>query len=152
MIATSYYHGNWFVISTPFNRSFVESLKTHIPAHAREWDGGAKLWKINAPFAPIASRVIRTYFPDADIPETPNFQNAPHSPNFRNPSVNTCQCRNDPDAARLFILPTAPLPVVTAVYRALSKELHPDCGGSDDEMQELNSAYERLKERLVDSR
>ena len=36
--------------------------------------------------------------------------------------------------------------VVDATYRARARELHPDAGGSDAAMRELNEAYEAIKE------
>jgi hypothetical protein len=39
----------------------------------------------------------------------------------------------------------APMEVVNGAYRALAARYHPDHGGSDGEMKELNEAYERVK-------
>lgn len=35
-------------------------------------------------------------------------------------------------------------------YRAWTKKLHPDCGGSDEQMKTLNAEYETLFNRLKD--
>ena len=35
-------------------------------------------------------------------------------------------------------------------YRAWTKKLHPDCGGSDEQMKALNAEYERLFNILKD--
>jgi hypothetical protein len=42
----------------------------------------------------------------------------------------------------LFIAVDAPLEVVKAAYLALAKVYHPDRGGSEEAMRELNLAYE----------
>jgi curved DNA-binding protein CbpA len=39
----------------------------------------------------------------------------------------------------------APLPIVEAVYRALSLIHHPDRGGVHERMVEINLAYEKAK-------
>lgn len=45
----------------------------------------------------------------------------------------------------LGIPPGSPPEKVDAAYRALAKSLHPDAGGSDDEMAALNRAREEAK-------
>lgn len=42
----------------------------------------------------------------------------------------------------LFVASDAPKEVIRAAYLALAKHYHPDAGGSEDEMRELNDAYE----------
>ena len=46
----------------------------------------------------------------------------------------------------LEVRPDAAIEVIEAAYRALAKRLHPDAGGSVEAMQELNQAFERIKE------
>lgn len=45
----------------------------------------------------------------------------------------------------LGVRPDAPLEVVEASFRALARQAHPDRGGSDAAMRELNSALERVR-------
>jgi hypothetical protein len=45
----------------------------------------------------------------------------------------------------LGVRPDSPAEVIDAAYRAQSKRLHPDVGGSFEAMAELNAAYERVK-------
>jgi hypothetical protein len=45
----------------------------------------------------------------------------------------------------LGIQPDAPLDVAEAVYKALAKKHHPDAGGSDEAMKELNEAFEAFR-------
>lgn len=45
----------------------------------------------------------------------------------------------------LGIRPDAPAEVVEAAYRARAKQVHPDHGGTAEQMAELNAAYERVK-------
>lgn len=45
----------------------------------------------------------------------------------------------------LGVRPDTPMPVIEAAYKFKAHELHPDKGGSEAEMRELNAAYERVK-------
>lgn len=54
--------------------------------------------------------------------------------------------RRDPYEV-LGVRPDAPAEVVEASYKALAKRLHPDVGGSDEAMRELNEAMEAVKAR-----
>lgn len=49
------------------------------------------------------------------------------------------------DFAVLHLLPNAPWPVCQAVYKALVKMHHPDSGGSNEKMAEINGAFDRIK-------
>lgn len=51
----------------------------------------------------------------------------------------------NPAYARLYLVSGAPMNVVTAAYRALAAEHHPDKGGSLVKMQEINLAFEAIK-------
>lgn len=44
----------------------------------------------------------------------------------------------------LYVAPDAPEEVVRAAYRALAQVYHPDHGGSEEAIRELNEAYEAL--------
>ncbi|MEX0750681.1 MAG: J domain-containing protein [Dehalococcoidia bacterium] len=45
----------------------------------------------------------------------------------------------------LGVRPDTPLPVAEAAYKTLAKALHPDAGGSDEDMRELNDAIQRVR-------
>jgi hypothetical protein len=54
----------------------------------------------------------------------------------------------DPFAA-LYLLPSAPVEVVKAAYRALATLHHPDHGGDVEKMKVINAAYSEATQRLV---
>jgi hypothetical protein len=54
---------------------------------------------------------------------------------------------SDPYEA-LYLLPSAPIEVVRATYRALAMLHHPDCGGTHDQMARINSAMDKIMGRL----
>lgn len=56
-----------------------------------------------------------------------------------------------PDVRQVFMMegtPDPPKSLLTQQYRDLSYEKHPDHGGSNDLMAELNEAYEQAKTEL----
>jgi len=54
----------------------------------------------------------------------------------------------DPFAA-LYLLPSAPVEVVKAAYRALATLHHPDHGGDVEKMKAINAAYSEATQRLA---
>lgn len=48
----------------------------------------------------------------------------------------------------LYVAPDAPEIVIRAAFQALAREAHPDRGGSEEVMRELNSAYEAMLSAL----
>jgi hypothetical protein len=54
----------------------------------------------------------------------------------------------DPFAA-LYLLPSAPVEVVKAAYRALATLHHPDHGGDAERMKIINAAYSEATQRLA---
>jgi len=46
----------------------------------------------------------------------------------------------------LSVRPDSPMEVIDAAFRAKAKKLHPDIGGSDEEMKMLNDALERIQQ------
>lgn len=48
----------------------------------------------------------------------------------------------------LQVSPNASKTVVDAAYKALAKVRHPDAGGTEEAMKELNQAYDSVRHRL----
>jgi len=51
------------------------------------------------------------------------------------------------DYAVLHLLPTAPMAIIEAVWRALARLHHPDVGGDEELFKRLSAAYRRIKEK-----
>ena len=51
---------------------------------------------------------------------------------------------NSDSYAVLHLRPTAPISLVKAAYKALSKQLHPDAGGDEEEFKRLTEAYNKV--------
>lgn len=111
---------------------FIAELKQSIPSRRRKWDGDRKFWLFqeDAAIEFVTGLLVHyglTYaFDEAET-------GAP------------VQMTHDAAYATLHLLPTAPTELITAAYRILAKESHPDVGGVLEDMQRLNSAAEVLR-------
>ena len=120
----------------PFNARLVELLKSEIPARFRSYDPGAKTWTVKTAYASRAVDLLLDHFPDARI-ERPGTRPEPAPP--------LTPAR---PFAVLHLLPTAPPELIDAAYRCLARLWHPDAGGNNDVMQEINGAYATLREQV----
>ncbi len=53
--------------------------------------------------------------------------------------------------AVLFLLPTAPMAIVEAVWKGVIKAYHPDVGGNSDDFIRMKHAYETIKKEASSS-
>ncbi len=144
MFARLSYHNDIAIIATPYSRVFVEELKAMVPHEYREWVAGEKVWRVQHPYDRQAASVLKKHFPHAEI-EARWESSQRSSYQYQQPKPFTgCKC--DADHRALFICADAPREVVTAAYKALAKQTHPDRGGDLIVMQKLNEVYERLLE------
>ena len=87
----------------------------------RRWEPERKAWLIDVGSWPLAERVFQEF--------------------------GMLEGVFTPDVAwrTLYLLPDAPASVVDAAFKALAKVHHPDHGGNEKRMRDINLAYERLK-------
>ena len=121
--------------------AFVESLKINVPAGGRQWNPASKCWMFMDAYLPLVQNLLRRYGLTFTV-DTGNTDQA------RNNGTTAHRQLTDREraAAELFLLPDAPECVINAVYRALSKQYHPDAGGNVEQMQRLNAAVEVLRQ------
>lgn len=110
---------------TPFVQGFVDQLKDTIPPGHRHWVPEYKGWRISEGWVDAAVEVADEWY-DLRFAQEANISHAPAH-------------------QLLGLLPTADPAVIDAAYRALSKKWHPDAGGTNERMRDLNLAYERLR-------
>lgn len=126
-----YLDGGAIIFRLPFRRLWVDTIKNTVPSDHREWDPDMKEWTIWPPYAAEALTFTRQafgYVRETNA-ETPGRGGGDHF-------------------ALLHLLPTAPLAVIEASYRALARLHHPDAGGNAEHMKRLNAARDALKERV----
>ena len=119
--------GYWrFVVRTPYNGAYVETLKADIFPRDRRWDPDEQIWFFTDRSIELVCSLLKEFYGD-----------------FR--WVRTQARAAVPDTvadsyAVLHLLPSAPESLVTAAYRILAKITHPDAGGNTAAMQRINKA------------
>jgi hypothetical protein len=125
-------------------KMMIEALKDYVPACNRVYVPERKTWRVDGyahdclhgwlayARATFNARIEWIGETDAD----PEREWTPPPPPPR-------QKAGDPFAV-LHLRETAPDFLIRAVYKCLSRQLHPDAGGSHEEMVKLNAAYARL--------
>lgn len=117
-----------------YDQGFIEALKASIPFNHRKWDPDSKLWWVDDAHFSTALRLAHRFFDDVrDRTGDPE------------PKAESTSALANPYSV-LYLLPTAPTPVVKAVYRCLAKMCHPDAGGDAERMKLINRAYEAIEE------
>jgi hypothetical protein len=123
-------------VAFPFDRDVVDELKHQIPAPYRAWDPESREWLISLGWAQVAIEILRSAFGHVELEQFTSRRADPEP-------IRT----SDPTYAELHLLPSAPWPVVEAVYRAMARMNHPDKGGDCEQMKRVNLAYESLQRR-----
>lgn len=115
---------------------FIESLKSSINYRKRKWDPTGKRWLFHDDAIDDVILELSLHRIDFDMKEKRERAKERQS---------TAIMTRQQAAAELYLLPDAPADVITAVFRVLAKQYHPDMGGSTEQMQRLNAAMEVLR-------
>ena len=114
--------------------AFIESLKLNIDSDDRRWDADSKQWFFTDDCLGLLQIILRRYRLTFTVDYSADDGHAHRQLMTKQQA-----------AAELYLLPNAPPDVITAVFRTLAKQYHPDHGGSTERMQRLNAAVEVLK-------
>jgi len=128
-----YTRAGGIMLKTPFVADFIDELKYTVPAKYRIWEPQKKVWLIDSYYVDEVRELVDEYFPDAetiDLARAAIARRTPGAPQW---------------ARTLFVQPNAPKAVIEAAYKALSKQYHPDLGGSEQLMKQLNNAIEQAR-------
>ena len=127
-------------------RLAIETLKSFVRADYRSYHPPTKKWSVDEGAANSLFRWLdhlRAYLSGVQVEwQYPEEE----SREWRPPPRPKAQAE-DPYAT-LHLLPTAPVEVVRAAFRALAGLHHPDRGGDGEHMRRVNAAYEALEQRL----
>ena len=112
-------------VVTPYKSEFVEELKWAIPHPHRLWDNEMKCWLVSEAYLPRLMEILDDFYDEI---------------------INSI-VKEEPIAQNLFksILDILPDEYVQRVYSALAQAVHPDHGGSVEQMTQLNLAYEERR-------
>lgn len=127
----------------PYQREFIDALKSEIPASYRTYDPGPRTWSVESLYATRALGLARRFYDHVEALSTGSVQPRPAH------SVYDCLAAvrsNYPDYARLGVLPGARPEVMQGAYRAQVRLNHPDLVGSSGHAATvaLNLSYARL--------
>ncbi len=116
----------WYDISTPFNADFVDKLKALIPGNARTWNKESKMWSVIETHLEDAVNLLKLYYAEV---------------------ITTIGQEKEQDTGNMFArvfeaMKGLPKENVDKTYKALATALHPDHGGSNELMMQLNQAYQ----------
>lgn len=112
--------------------AFLAEFKQAIPHRDRKWVPATREWFLRADVISAVESLLMAHSIAIKI-ETGHHTAPPHR-------MDRAQA-----LAAMYLRADAPDYLIPAVYRAMAKKLHPDAGGSTEQMQRLNAALEVLK-------
>ena len=118
--------GLFIQLEAPYNRPFTDELKKSVPAKKRMWDNNDKCWYVVKDQFDKLTHLMDKHYDETILLDFPEQE-----------------VSND-SWSKLFLIEGAPLGIVQAAYKVLSKKYHPDLGGDVVKMQELNVAHKDI--------
>lgn len=117
---------SWVELVTPYDEDFIEDLKMFIPTQNRKWVPDTTSWRVRVTEKTFLKKLLNdhgfvVYEEHLDL-----------------------QPGGSQKGGNLFeqVLAMIPDQYVNKVYYALAQAVHPDHGGTSDQMKQLNMAYE----------
>lgn len=130
----------WVYLTFKYNQDVVDDLKWNLPSYARRWNPEERAWMVTEDRYDDAIRILLDHdyvvHYRRQYEEKARQESKPPPPPRERPQ--------SPAHRVLFIAADAPPEVVRAAYRALSKIHHPDAGGDEEKMKEVNEAWSKL--------
>ena len=131
-------------IDSDYNEAFITALKNTIPWKKRQWDKEKKCWFIDKFFKPIVLSLLEEHYDYADIQISEDVKIKELEAEIRKLKLKSTS-HADYDYNFMGLLPSAEDVVVKAAYKKLTLINHPDRGGSESYMKDLNSAYNNIR-------
>lgn len=127
----------------PYSEALLDEFRARIPSHSRRWfrEGDEMYWVVTGLHCVGAEAWFNSHFAHSDYQQS--SWNDQHSSSYRPPPPPPPKPSSDWDT--LYLRTGAPIGLIDAAYRWWAKQSHPDQGGSTQRMQEINTAYERLR-------
>ncbi len=119
-----------YTVTFRYDPEVVDLIKSTVPAHSRTWDAARKAWTVDEMWAPALVGALKLSGHTVSGYSTGNSHTPPPRQNKGGEWASAVFVRVGPERA-------------TAVYRALSRCLHPDTPSGDKQLQqELNDAHD----------
>jgi hypothetical protein len=123
----------WLNVSTPYDSRCVQDIKSFIEPSGRAWNPSTKFWEIKEIYLGTIVAILKKHFGEENI-----IQNITEDANTQLGGGNVFRPLFD-------MLKTMPNSNMDKIYSALAFAIHPDKGGSNEQMKLLNAAYEEAK-------
>lgn len=131
----------WVYLTFKYNQDVVDDLKWNLPSYARRWNPEERAWMVTEDRYDDAIHILKDH--DYIVHHRRQYdrgrqrkQEAPPPPPRERPQSSAHRV--------LYVSADAPPEVIRAAYRALSKLHHPDIGGDEEKMKEVNEAWSKL--------
>jgi len=131
---TVWVDGAWIKIRAPYDKgrtpACIQDLKDNIPVGSRKWDPDEKVWKVDPAHDAVLMEILGRWYDEVCVLE------------LNKPAPAPMQQGEDPYGKMLRLCPDSVMP---KVYRTIAAALHPDTGGDQAKMAELNVIWEQIK-------
>ena len=117
----------WMNVSMPYEPRCIEDLKSYLEPSGRRWNPDTKFWEVKEIYLETLITILKKHFGDN---VTQDLTTAEETNAFK---------------AVFIILKDMPNGNLDRVYSALAQAVHPDHGGSTEQMKLLNDAYQEVK-------
>ncbi len=132
-------------MASPYNKDLVEGIKKQVPVSDRSFDPQTKMWTfVERQLAPLQG-LFRL------LGVTPTIVTRQQAETAQQSTPQGNQRGMDLAAVAVEFCRIAGVDALKKAYRDASMRLHPDRGGSMDQMSALNAAWTRLEKELYGS-
>lgn len=123
----------WFYVSAPYSPTITPKLvidfKTWIESSDRKWNPETKFWEFKQIHLGRIITMLKKYYGNSITQNLTTEE----------------PITSNPFKALFAILKSMPNGNMDKIYAALAQAIHPDHGGSDEQMKKLNEAYQEAK-------
>ena len=153
MILKLTYNPNTKRIGLPsFGSRIRHFLFYYVHPDNREWSSVDACWYVTPEALKSVLPKLQKLFTGIDFSAIPNNLGINFSNQYVGAEENTPPISSNTDARlyesfkQLHLLSSAPWALVRSAYKILSKQHHPDFGGSHEQMVKINTAYDYLSQ------
>lgn len=137
------YSDKWIkLISSNMSSRFVNVLRYSLKQNFRRWDPVSNTWIVHYSQINPLVKSARRHFEKVNYSQLPTqWQILAAGADI---PIDLPDVKSKDWYSLLFVTDTAPVEVIKAAYKALSRKYHPDTGGSQEKMTQLNEAYNEI--------
>lgn len=146
---------DYIVVETPYHRGWVRAIKYMVPPAHRDWNG--KVWTFTDIFYPIILEITAHYFgsritdtakgPEGKIGWEEKWRHYLAMSGMPNTHTKSKRSPMSGYYDLLGVADNAPPSLVKKAWKQLCKIHHPDAGGDEEMMKDVNEAYFTLKKK-----